>query len=171
MRQKYTPEQTDTLLHDESKNVLLVDGRDASEYKISAISWAEHIPFVDLRSHLERLRTYDEVVVYCNSWNRSGMCMQQLWAEELEVVSELEWWIQWWQRAGLPVDKKKNTISLMRQTMLAAGLLVLLGVLWSVVIDPRFVWVAGFVWCGLTLSWATWFCGMTKLLAVMPWNR
>ena len=44
---------------------------------------------------------------------------------------------------------------------------VLLG--WMV--HPGFYALSGFVGAGLTFAGATGYCGMAKLLALMPWNR
>ena len=59
----------------------------------------------------------------------------------------------------------------MRQVQIAAGLLVLLGVLGGLFLTPALFGLAGFVGAGLTFAGLSGFCGMARLLAVMPWNR
>ncbi len=59
----------------------------------------------------------------------------------------------------------------MRQVQIAAGSLVLLGVILAVLVSPWFVALSAFVGAGLVMAGVTGFCGMANLLAHMPWNR
>ena len=54
---------------------------------------------------------------------------------------------------------------------IAAGMLVLLGIALAILVSPWWVGLAAFVGAGLTFAGATGWCGMAKLLQVMPWNR
>jgi rhodanese-related sulfurtransferase len=77
-----------------------------------------------------------------------------------------------WIAAGLPVDRGTVTaISLERQVRIAAGALVLLGVLLGWLVHPAFFGLSGFVGAGLVFAGITDFCGMGLLLARMPWNN
>jgi rhodanese-related sulfurtransferase len=59
----------------------------------------------------------------------------------------------------------------MRQVQMAAGGLILLGGALGVMVHPGFWGISAFVGAGLFVAGATGFCGMARLLAVMPWNR
>ena len=59
----------------------------------------------------------------------------------------------------------------MRQVQIAAGSLVVLGVLLGAFVAPEFLGLAGFVGAGLVLAGVTGWCGMATLLQAMPWNR
>ena len=59
----------------------------------------------------------------------------------------------------------------MRQVQIAAGVLILLGVALGYSVSSAFFLLSAFVGAGLTLAGVTGFCGMARLLAVMPWNR
>ncbi|MFS6828004.1 DUF2892 domain-containing protein [Cyanobium sp. ATX-6F1] len=59
----------------------------------------------------------------------------------------------------------------MRQVQIAAGSLVLLGVILSQAVAPGWIWLSGFVGAGLVFAGVSGFCGMARLLAAMPWNR
>jgi rhodanese-related sulfurtransferase len=59
----------------------------------------------------------------------------------------------------------------MRQVQIAAGGLVLAGVALGFTVHPVFFGLSAFVGAGLALAGVTGFCGMARLLAVMPWNR
>ena len=73
--------------------------------------------------------------------------------------------------AGLPVVRGKKAISLERQVRIAAGLLVLLGVLLGFLVHPVLFGLSAFVGAGLVFAGVTDFCGMGMLLARMPWNQ
>lgn len=62
-------------------------------------------------------------------------------------------------------------IEIQRQVMIAAGLLVLLGIFLSIAASPIWIALAIFVGVGPTFAGVTGFCGMARLLALMPWNR
>jgi len=77
-----------------------------------------------------------------------------------------------WAEAGLPVSRgKSRVISLERQVRIAAGFLVLSGVLLSQFVNPAFIWLSGFIGAGLIFAGSTDWCGMGMLIARMPWNQ
>jgi rhodanese-related sulfurtransferase len=59
----------------------------------------------------------------------------------------------------------------MRQVQIAAGSLVLLGLILGTWVAPGWIAISGFVGAGLVFAGVSGFCGMARLLAVMPWNR
>jgi hypothetical protein len=65
----------------------------------------------------------------------------------------------------------KKNISIERQVRIAAGGLVLLGVILGFLINHVFLLLSGFVGAGLILAGITDWCGMGLLLARAPWNR
>jgi hypothetical protein len=62
-------------------------------------------------------------------------------------------------------------ISLERQVRIAAGFIVLSGVLLAHFVNPAFIWLSGFIGAGLMFAGATDWCGMGMLIAKMPWNQ
>ena len=74
--------------------------------------------------------------------------------------------------AGLAAASgQKQPMSIERQVRIAAGSLVLLGVIASVWINPAFIWLSGFVGGGLVFAGITDWCGMGLLMMKMPWNK
>ena len=61
--------------------------------------------------------------------------------------------------------------NLMRQVQITAGALVLAGVLLGAYVAPGWYGLSAFFGAGLVFAGVTGWCGMAKLLAVMPWNR
>ncbi len=73
---------------------------------------------------------------------------------------------------GLPVkEDKSQPLPLMRQVQIVAGALILLGVALGYAFSSGFFLLSAFVGAGLTFAGITGFCGMARLLALMPWNR
>jgi hypothetical protein len=78
---------------------------------------------------------------------------------------------QAWVEAGLPVNRGASKVmSLERQVRIAAGSLVLTGVLLSLFVHPYFIGLSGFVGAGLIFAGISDWCGMGLLLAKLPWN-
>jgi len=73
--------------------------------------------------------------------------------------------------AGGTTVKGRTVLSLERQVRIAAGILVLVGVLAGAFAHPGFLFVSGIVGAGLIFAGVTDWCGMGLLLARMPWNR
>ena len=73
--------------------------------------------------------------------------------------------------AGLPIVRGKAAMSLERQVRIAAGSLVLIGILLSLFVHPYLLGLSAFVGAGLVFAGITDTCGMGMLLARMPWNR
>lgn len=84
----------------------------------------------------------------------------------------LEGGIDAWKAAGLEVEQDPTQpLELQRQVMIAAGSLVLLGVLLGYALSPWLFLLSGFVGAGLIFAGISGFCGMALLLQRMPWNR
>jgi rhodanese-related sulfurtransferase len=84
----------------------------------------------------------------------------------------LEGGLEAWKKAGLPTLVDVNRpIEVMRQVQIAAGSLVLLGVLLAATTSSWFLLLAGLVGAGLVFAGLSGWCGMALLLARAPWNR
>ena len=65
----------------------------------------------------------------------------------------------------------KASFQRVRQVQIAAGGLVLLGLIGSQVLAPAWIALSWLVGAGLVFAGISGFCGMARLLAMMPWNR
>ena len=84
----------------------------------------------------------------------------------------LEGGIDAWKKAGLPVAlDRSQPIDIMRQVQIVAGSLVLIGAVLGFFVAPGFYALSAFVGAGLLFAGISGFCGMAKLLGLMPWNR
>jgi hypothetical protein len=76
-----------------------------------------------------------------------------------------------WEAAGQPVVRERRTVPLERQVRIAAGLMVLFGVILGALVHPAFYGLSFVVGAGLVFAGITDWCGMGLLLARAPWNR
>lgn len=149
----------------------LLDVRSASEHASGHIPGALNIPLEQVEFRLEDLHAADPVVLICQSGNRASMCGELL-RDSKDGLLLLEGGVDAWANAGLPVLRSTaSRWSIDRQVRLAAGLLVLLGTLGSLLLHPGWLYVAMFVGAGLTFAGLTNVCGMASLFAILPWNK
>ena len=153
-----------------SQRVAVIDVREPMEYAAGHIAGSLNVPLS--RLHQADLPT-GPLVLVCQSGNRSARGVQTLLERGYaHPVSDLEGGLPSWQQAGLPVRRLKNApLPLMRQVQIAAGSLVLLGLILSSTVAPAWILLSWFVGAGLVFAGVSGFCGMARLLAVMPWNR
>jgi hypothetical protein len=74
------------------------------------------------------------------------------------------------ENAGLPLARGTKVMSLERQVRIAAGSLVLTGIVLGWLVHPYLIGLSAFVGAGLVFAGVTDTCGMGMLLARMPWN-
>jgi rhodanese-related sulfurtransferase len=149
---------------------VLVDVREADERA------REHVP--GTRHHaLSKLSTIDTagakaVIFHCRSGARTAANASRLAGAAGCDAYVLEGGIDAWKKAGLPVTTDaRQPIEIMRQVQITAGSLVLLGVALGIWIAPAFLALSAFVGAGLVFAGVSGWCGMARLLGVMPWNR
>ena len=113
------------------------------------------------------------MIFHCHSGARtSGNADRLAQAAAPAQAFVVEGGIQGWKQAGLQtVEDKTQPLPLMRQVQIAAGLLILCGVVLGYSVSDGFFLLSGFVGAGLLFAGVTGFCGMARLLKVMPWNR
>ena len=160
-----TPEEARRLV---ATGARLVDIRAADEHARARIPGAENRP-VDT---LGRIGNAPAVVYHCRSGMRTGANAALLAAASDCPAYLLEGGLDAWRAAGLPViDDSKAPMEIMRQVQITAGSLVVLGVVLGLMVQPAFLGLSAFVGAGLVFAGTTGWCGMAKLLAMMPWNR
>lgn len=148
----------------------LIDIRSPDEHARARIADAQNIP-------LERLSDNsapgDAIVFHCRSGMRTAQAADRLAkAAGNRDCYIVEGGLTAWGNAGLPiVEDHRAPIEMQRQVMIAAGSLVLTGTILSLLLSPAWIGLAMFVGAGLTFAGVTGFCGMARLLALMPWNR
>lgn len=159
----------DWLDHDEAT---LVDVREADEYAREHIAGATLRPLSTLDGHDLPRQARKRLVLICNSGNRTRQAARQILARQPGELHHLEGGLQAWKKAGLPVEQNRRApLPLMRQVQIAAGSLVLLGIVLALLVSPWFMALSAFVGAGLVFAGISGFCGMARMLELLPYNR
>lgn len=150
----------------------LVDIRETDEFAREHIAGAVSLPLSRLEQGHLGLDPQGDVVFTCRTGMRTGANCDRLAARIDRPAYVLEGGLNAWKQAGLAiVTDQKAPLEIMRQVQIAAGVLVLLGAILSATVDPAFIWLSAAIGAGLTFAGLSGWCGMAKLLAVMPWNK
>ena len=148
---------------------LLVDIREPDEHARERVPGARNTPLSRLGSLPADAKA---IVFHCRSGARTSANAARLAATAGCESYLLEGGIDAWKKAGLPVATDRGQpIEIMRQVQITAGALVLAGVLLGIWVAPAFLALSGFVGAGLMFAGISGWCGMAKLLGLMPWNR
>ena len=154
----------------ESGAIGVIDVREPMEFAGGHIAGSLNVPLARLA---DTQLPDGPLVLVCQSGNRSLQgCRRLLERQPSRLLLDLEGGIPAWQQAGLPLLRQANApLPLMRQVQIAAGSLVLLGLILSSTVAPAWILLSWFVGAGLVFAGVSGFCGMARLLALMPWNR
>ncbi len=89
------------------KDAIVLDVREADEFKTGRLLNAKHIPLGKLRDRVGELERYRDkpIIVVCRSGNRSATACSLLGKEGFAQVYNLSGGIMAWQKAGLPVER------------------------------------------------------------------
>ena len=154
----------------------ILDVRTKAEFAGVRASLAQNIPLNEIS--IEKLTQNPpfprETSVYllCERGGRAALAAETFLAAGFSNVFVVEGGTQAWVDANLPVIRgESGTISIERQVRIAAGSLVLLGVILGFGIHPVFFGLSAFVGSGLVFAGISDWCGMGILLARAPWNR
>jgi rhodanese-related sulfurtransferase len=151
---------------------VLVDVREVDEYAREHIPGARHHPLARLGAETPARQGDDVLIFHCRSGARTQANASHLAAAVDCDAYILEGGIEAWKKAGLATAlDRRQPIEVMRQVQIAAGSLVLLGVILGYAVSPLLFLLAGFVGAGLAFAGVTGFCGLARVLQQMPWNR
>jgi rhodanese-related sulfurtransferase len=152
----------------------LVDVRTPAEFRVVHAQGARNVPLDQLDpAKLWSSKPADkQLVLICKSGQRASLAAQKLAAAGHPDVPVIHGGTQAWEAAGLPVNRGvANVISLERQVRIAAGALVVTGVILALTLSPWFLGLSAFVGAGLVFAGVTDTCGMGMVLYKCPWNR
>ena len=156
----------------------VIDVRSAAEYRAGHIPGAKLLPIEQLTPEKVRTSFQDlelgnghPIYLTCHAGPRAEKAAQQLQRAGFENLQLIEGGTQAWQKAGLPINRCGNAISLERQVQIAIGALLLMKVTLGFSVHELFFAVTAFIGAGLIVAGTTRWCGMAKLIARMPWNR
>ncbi|EOC1311513.1 rhodanese-like domain-containing protein [Cronobacter turicensis] len=158
------------------RRIMLIDIRGQEEWRREHLADARSLPLEQIQPGCfdkDALAQTDMVIFHCQSGMRTEKARQQLIAAAHPAdVRIMQGGLNAWKAAGLPViTDSRQPLPLMRQVQIVAGALALCGTLAGATITPAFYIIPAFVGAGLMFAGITGWCGMAKLLAVMPWNK
>lgn len=153
----------------------VLDVRTPGEYAAASIDGSQHLPLDQLGTHLDPLGAglAGPVTLVCRSGQRATAAYEQLSAAGAKDLTVLDGGITAWQAAGQPVQTTADadsTWEMERQVRLAAGSLVLAGILASLR-WPKARFLSGAVGGGLTFAALSNTCTMSKVLLKLPYNK
>jgi len=153
---------------------VLIDIREPSEHARESIPGACLVPLSKFTGHdfqAERARA-PMVIFHCQSGMRTRSNFDQLSGTCFPDVRVLDGGLANWKTSGFPtkLDTTKP-IEMQRQVQIAAGSLVLTGLVLGATVSPWFAGLSAFVGAGLVFAGVSGWCGMAHVLALMPWNR
>jgi rhodanese-related sulfurtransferase len=150
----------------------VIDVRTPVEFAEVHVPQARNFPLDELKPSSLELQKNQPVYLLCRSGQRATKAADKFAKEGFSQPVVVEGGTLAWIEANLPVTRgQTRVISLERQVRIAAGAIVLTGVLLARFVNFNFIWLSGFVGAGLIFAGITDFCGMGLLLARMPWNK
>jgi rhodanese-related sulfurtransferase len=152
-----------------AQGATLIDIREPGEHARERIQDARNVP---LNALTKLSGVSGPVIFHCRAGKRTADNAGRLKDAAACEAYLLAGGIDAWKQAGLPViADKSQPIEINRQVMIAAGSLVLFGVLLGVFVRPEFYALSGLIGAGLIFAGVSGWCGLAKLLQLMPWNQ
>lgn len=110
------------------------------------------------------------IFILCKGGKRAMAAAEKLKANGIANTIVVDGGLDACVACGVDVARS-NVMPLERQVRMAAGALVMLGVILGGIISPVFYYLSGFVGAGLFMAGLTGWCGLALLLAKAPWNK
>jgi rhodanese-related sulfurtransferase len=168
----YAPEDLSARKTD-GKAPLLVDVRTPAEFETVRIEGSRNLPLDELQRDPKTLAAQlpAETILICQSGARSKEAAETLAAAGSEQTKVLAGGIIGYQNCGGEALREEQRWAMERQVRMAAGTLVVGGLLGAKLIHPRLAYVSAGVGSGLIFAAATNTCAMARALSLLPWNR
>ena len=154
------------------KSIVLIDIREEDEYAREHIAEAVSLPMSSIETADLTIETSQHAVFHCRSGMRTETNCALLASRVEGDAYILQGGLEAWKTAGLPTERNTSApLEINRQVQITAGALILAGVGLGIFVHPAFLGLSAFVGAGLTFAGVSGWCGMAKLLTVMPWNK
>jgi rhodanese-related sulfurtransferase len=156
----------------DNNEAILIDVREPFEHKISHIEESQLKPAGSF-CHSDISASDKKIVIHCQKGGRGINSCQKLLEENKAIeVYNLEGGIEAWEKLGLPVKSlSSNILPLDRQVQVTVGLFIIIFSLLTYYLNISFIFASIFLGLGMINAGLTGWCGLAKLLAIMPWNK
>ena len=157
--------------------VRIIDVRSHAEFRKKRIPDSENIPLNALDNEtiaqLKTSKTGTPLCITCQSGVRADNAAKKLSEEGMGNIYLLTGGLDNWTHEGMPVEGAGGKgIPLDRQVRITIGILVIAGTAaYYFSEDIRWLAAPAFLGAGLVFSGLTGFCGLARILAILPWNR
>ena len=153
-------------------NLAVIDVRTSAEFESIHIPGSLNIPLNEVEQRLADVAALEApTVLVCQSGARSQSALEALDRAGKSNVWSLEGGMISWQAVGGETEVGASaTWAMDRQVRLAAGSLVLTGILGSIAV-PKAKWLAGGIGTGLVYSALSNTCTMGDMLSKLPYNQ
>jgi rhodanese-related sulfurtransferase len=156
-----------------NENHIFVDVREPAEFNTVHIENSKLHPVGNI--HADHMSDYagKTVVVYCQKGMRGQKACEKILKDNPSAdIVNLSGGIEGWQQAGFSVKKgESNVLPLDRQVQITIGSFVLCFALLGYFVNPNFGLGAAFMGAGLLFAGISGFCGLARVMALMPWNK
>ncbi|WP_101757696.1 rhodanese-like domain-containing protein [Oceanicoccus sp. KOV_DT_Chl] len=157
-------------------NTLIIDVRTPAEFKSLHLPNSKNFPLDQLHAdaYAELLSTAAGTTLYllCGTGKRAQLAKEKLSDHMDNPIIIITGGINEIARSNVVLNSSDGTtISLERQVRIAAGALVVLGVVLSITLNPSLLALSAAVGLGLIFAGITDSCGMGLVLSKMPWNQ
>jgi len=152
----------------------ILDVRTPGEFASLRIAGSVNVPFerLDPPALLARFGADTPLYCVCQTGTRSQLAADRLRAAGFTNVVHVDGGTNAWTSADLPLLRgERSVISLERQVRIAAGLISVLGIIAGALIHPAGYVVSALVGAGLVYAGVTNTCGMSMVVARLPWNQ
>lgn len=161
----------------DDKETILIDVREFLEYKIEHIKEAViiHLSQITPEKISSSKDDNKKIVIYCESGKRGEKAFNSLCDGNVDVERDiwcLEGGIDAWKKEGLPTElSSRKILSLERQFQLTLGCLLIIFSCFGFLVDSNFFFADIIIGCGLIFAGLSGYCGLKRIISLMPWNR
>ena len=157
----------------DSREAILIDVREPAEFASEHIEGSTLLPLGKIDKNLLPAMTGQKLVIHCRKGGRGQSACEKLRLQMPNLdIYNLAGGIEAWSAAGLPIASSgKKILPLDRQVQLTIGIVLITASVLGATFGSGFFLVTGFIGVGLCFAGLTGFCGLARLLALMPWNR
>jgi rhodanese-related sulfurtransferase len=159
-------------------DLCIIDVRTAAEVRATSLPGALHLPLQEVTAEAvkqaiqQQGKNPQKIFILCRSGRRAETAAQQLDGHIDQPIVVIEGGIQAVEKLQPEwVLTQGTAVSLERQVRIAAGSLILIGVILGFAVHSAWFALSGFVGAGLLFSGITDSCAMAMILARMPWNK
>ena len=160
------------LAEQDNNSIDFINVCEPAEYKEKHIEGVRSVPLGTVTDHVQEFNSKQTVYVHCRSGNRGKQAIDRL--IQAGVTAELvnvEGGLLAWDEAGYDTGSHTSRMPIMRQVLVAAGSLILIGFVGTYTISDGFKYLAPLVGVGLLFAGVSGWCGMAFVLTRMPWNK